>query len=216
MATPSYKKEDRSKLDIGQQKRNAYLPCENGAGVVILNNLIPAKYSRIDLVNDNRGNPTKVTYYCENIEEQTKVVTIADTCSSLNDTYFILYSARDETKYNVYYSVCCAGSAPVCACATDVAINISVNDPSPVVALATQLVIECLEDFQSELENSGTNNVIITNAVGGASTNTTDVDTGFGFTNLSEGDNRIVATLILEYDNKGNLTQVYRSTDIEE
>ncbi len=208
------KKNDRSKLDEVQQRRNAYLPCENAAGTIQVNNLVPAKYSRLDLTYNVCGCVTKIIYFCDDIQEQNEVLTVKDTCDSLNSKYFILFSARDKTKYHIWYDVDGAGTDPAPPCSTGVKINLSKNDLAPVVALATKQIIDEHVDFDAILQPFSSNKLIITNEVGGIATNAVDFNSGFTFANLSEGMNRIVATLIFEYDVNANLTRVFRSTDV--
>jgi len=210
----SSKKKDNSRLDEVQQRRNAYLPEENAAGVIKANSLVPARFTRIDLTYDVSDNVTKAIYYDDNIQEESEVRTIADVSSSLNNTYFILYSARDETKYHVWYNVGAAGTDPAPASSTAIEIAISADDAAAVVALATQQIVNLEDDFDAILEPASSDRLIITNEVGGSSTDTADFDTGFSFSSLSAGDNRIVATLIMEYDVSDNLTTVYKQTEV--
>lgn len=214
MATTSDQKRDRSKLDTGQQARNRYLPCENADGIIQLNNLVPSRYSRIALTYDLCCNICTVTYFCDNIQEQTQVDFVADSCSSLCSTYFRLYAARDTTAYHVWYNVACGGIDPAPACSTAIEVAICACDAAAVIALATKQAICCVVDFDAEVVSYASNRVLITNSVGGTATDTTDVDTGFTFTKLSDGANRKVATLVLTYDANNNITSAYRRQEV--
>lgn len=216
MAVTQFKKPDRDKLDVGQQTKYAYLPEENGAGVIQLNSLVPARFTRVDMTYDGSNNMTKVIYYDDNCQERTEVRAVADVAGSLNNTYFILYSARDQTLYHVWFNVSAGGTDPAPASSTAIEIAISTGDPAAVIALAAQQTLDAHIDFNAEVDPTGSNRLLVTNEVGGLTTNTADFNTGFSFINLSEGDNRIVATLVLTYDINCNVTSVYKTTEIIE
>ncbi len=207
------KPEDRSKLDQVQQVRKGYMPEENAAATVQVNNLVPARFSRLAMKYNACCCITKITYFCDNFQEQTSVVTGGDNCSSLNSTYFNLYSARDVTKYYIWYDVDGGGTDPAVSCSTGIKISLSKNDPAQVVALATKQKLDEEIDFDASLD-VGQKNVIITNEVGGISTNSTDNNTGFTLSSPTEGMNRIVAILIFDYDANGNVIRIYRSSDV--
>lgn len=205
------KPEDRTKLDAIQQQRKGYIPEENAAAIIQVNKLVPARYSRLLLCYNSCCDVSKITFFCDDFQEQTSVVTGGDNCSSLNSTYFNLYSARDVTKYYVWYDVDCAGVDPNVVSSTGIQISLTSNDPAAVVALATKQIIDAETDFDASL-SSGQKNVIITNEVGGITTNSSDNDTGFTISTPTEGMNRIVATVIFDYDANGNIIRIYRST----
>lgn len=216
MSVTSFKKRDRSKLDEVQQRREAYLAEENAAGVIHLNTFVPARFTRVAMEYDGSNNMTKVTYYDDNCQEQTEIRTVADVSGSLNNTYFIMYSARDQTLYHVWYNVSAGGTDPAPVGSAAIEVAISTNDPSAVISLATQQVLDAHVDFNAVIDPTGSNRMLVTNEVGGSTTNTADFDSGFSFLNLSEGANRIVATLVLTYDGNNNLTSCYKTTEIIE
>lgn len=118
--------------------------------------------------------------------EQFRIDFVDDVGGSLNNTYFILFSANDATKYAYWYNVSGGGTPPVVPGATDVEVDINTNDSAGNVNGATQPLINGV-NFQ--LISSGLLQSTFQNAVVGATTDIADggVPTGFGFTTLQQG-----------------------------
>lgn len=99
--------------------------------------------------------------------QQQTVTTTADVASSHNNDYFVLYNAKDETKYHVWYNVGGAGVDPAPPGSTPIMVAIAVNATAIAVAMATALAIDAVQGFAS---CSSSNVVTITNTQPGLST----------------------------------------------
>jgi hypothetical protein len=119
----------------------------------------------------------EITGSSSSVKEVTSVTTVADVADSLDGAYFILYSATDATKYHVWYNTS-GGSAtdPAPADSTAIEVAITTGDTATAVATATRSAIDALADF---VGTGATDEVIITNADFGSSTDASDFDTGF-------------------------------------
>ena len=115
--------------------------------------------------------------------EKTKVSCVADVAGSLDGTSFTLHSANDATAYYVWYDVDAGGNDPM-GVGTGVPVSISSGASAATVAAATAAAIDALAPF---LAASSQNEVYITNAAVGPSTDAADVDTGFTIAVLIQG-----------------------------
>lgn len=75
------------------------------------------------------------------------VTTAADISSSHNNDYFVLYNAKDVTKYHVWYNVGGAGVDPAPVGSTAIPVAIAVNATATVIAAATATAIEAVQGF---------------------------------------------------------------------
>lgn len=95
------------------------------------------------------------------------VTTSADIASSHNNDYFVLYKAKNVTKYHVWYNVGGAGVDPAPAASTGIMVAIAVNATAATVATATAAAIEAVQGFTS---SATSNSVCICNTQPGLST----------------------------------------------
>ena len=123
--------------------------------------------------------PMSVTY---EIEEQWCIKTVADVSESLDAKYFTMYTAAGSG----FYVWCDIGAAadPAPAGLTGIAATISANATAAQVATAIQTAVDANVNFQATVSDD---EVIITHVAEGDVTSTSDVDTGFTFTQLQEG-----------------------------
>ena len=119
------------------------------------------------------------------VAEVTTITPVVDVAGSLNNTYFQLFSASNETEYYVWFNVNAAGVDPAIVDATSIEIPIATNATADNIATAMQSIIDSFGDF-SVVDNTGS--ITITNATVGATTNANDSGTtGFGFITDIEG-----------------------------
>ena len=131
------------------------------------------------------------------LKEKTEIQTVRDVSKSLASTYFFVNSANDATMYYVWYKVGGTGTDPLLAGKIGVEVDISTNDSDILVADATRIKLQTLStDF---VVSGGGAIVDITNVLAGATTPTTDNNTGFTINELVVGSDIIS-------DNGGKIT----------
>ena len=112
------------------------------------------------------------------VAEIQTVVCLAASAITTGD-YFLLYSAKDETAYYVWYNKDAGGGAPAPAGKTAIAVAIATADTAIVVAGATATAIQAAnsgKDFTAA--NGGTSTCTITNVNKGSTTDASDVNAG--------------------------------------
>lgn len=87
-----------------------------------------------------------VYVYFGKYQKQTVTCT-ADVASSHNNDYFVLYNAKDATKYHVWYNVGGAGVDPAPPASTAIPVAIAVNATATAVASATATAISAVQGF---------------------------------------------------------------------
>lgn len=114
----------------------------------------------------------------DEVVEVTTITTRADVSDDLDGKYFILYSAKDATLYHVWFNTS-GGSAvdPAPAGSTPIEVAITTNASAIAVADAAETAINAIGDFSAPTD--GDDDIAITNAATGASTDASDGDTGF-------------------------------------
>ena len=197
--------EDRSKLDEVQQRRKAYNPCENAAEIIQKNTLVDKQFSRMCLTYNACGCVTEIKYIHEFVPEVNWVDVVADSCCSLDGKYFLLTSAKQATNYYLWYCTNCVANDPAPACRTGIKVCIQTGDLAPVVALATQQQIDLNSDFCATVLGC---RITITNADVGIACAASDFNTGFTFTHVTEGCNRITKTAAFTYDCCANVSRI--------
>lgn len=107
------------------------------------------------------------------------VTTVADVAGSLNETYFVLYDALDDTLYHVWYNVAAGGTDPAPANSTPIEVDIASGATAAAVASATAAAIDAITGFES---SSVAAVVCICNTQPGLSTTVADGGDPTGFT----------------------------------
>lgn len=125
------------------------------------------------------------------IEEQWQVETIADVSSSLQNSYFKLGKAGQNTfSHYVWLNVGAAGVDPAPSGLTEVEVAIAANASAATIATAIQTAVDALSDFEATVSG---NKVQIYCAVVGESAGAEDGPganaTEFVFTKCQEGGN---------------------------
>jgi hypothetical protein len=185
------KLQNQSQLDPGGVLKNVH---DEQGGALFTNPVksrIPATYDRVIPTYTNK-NLTNIKFYSDTVEEVTKVTTIADSAGSLNNTYFVMYSALDATLYHVWFNVGGAGVDPAPVGSTAIEVTLQTNDNALVVAEAIRLYVGLVADFTTERSGDVT---IITNAAKGDTTDTADFNTGFTFSTSQQGVSVLVSDI---------------------
>lgn len=120
----------------------------------------------------------EITGTSASVAEIQTVVCLAASGITTGD-YFLLYSAKDETPYYVWYNKDGGGGDPAPAGKTAIAVAIAAADTAIVVAGATATAIQAAnsgKDFTAA--NGGTSTCTITNVNKGSCTNASDVNAG--------------------------------------
>ncbi len=121
---------------------------------------------------------SRVARVADEVVEVTVITTVADVTDSLDGTYFILWSAKDATLYHVWFNTS-GGAAvdPAPPGSTPIEVAIATDATAIAVADAAETAIDAIGDFSATAD--GNDDITITNAATGASTDASDFDTGF-------------------------------------
>lgn len=167
---------------------------------------IPKKYDRHVITYVDHF-ITSVSYYADNVVEKSEIV-FTDNVEA--GEYCTFYSGRDKKQFVIWYKVSGVGSAPTVSGATLIEVDVLNGDLAAVICLATKNALEVLANagFYYRLEYcSGSINLNIINKQGGATTQTSDIDTGFTFNQKQIGSSELVGILDITYDD-GDVTEV--------
>ena len=132
-------------------------------------------------IDNVKIDPVNITWVGE---QKSCVETVADVASSLQNKYFVLYSAKDAILFHVWFNVGAAGVDPAPSGSTGLEVAISANATAAAVATAAQLIITAHAAFTATVSGS---DITILNVDVGETTNIADSDSGFTFTTLTEG-----------------------------
>jgi len=143
--------------------------------------------------------PTQIKYYVGLSHHETKVSIGSDVSGSLNNKYFFIFEGRSDRKFHVWYNVNGAGVDPAPSNSTGIEVAINTNDPSAIVAYATELILNS-SSFSEYFEAKRSGSLLyITANKSGVATDSLDVDTGFTILN-QQGVSQLVQTVDIEYD----------------
>lgn len=163
------------------------------------NTSVPSSYSRVDLTYNADGSVTNAKFYGGFSAEKRDIEFKDDVSSSLNNTYFPLYSEYDESSYIVWYNVDGAGTDPNIAGFISLEVPISADDDARVIRMATEMVVDRIEDFEIK-KLSDTKLRIINQRKGNASETTDSGGTGFDFETVQQGTEKLIKSIDIPYD----------------
>lgn len=127
---------------------------------------------------------------------------------SLNNKYFYINSALNETEYYVWFNVNGEGIAPSISGKTPIMVSISKGYNSIQVAQSLKTALDAIDKFITNIDGD---NLLITNKLIGVTSPTVDVNTGFLSLTRVEGKNReLLVTLLMVYTAEGNIQSVER------
>ena len=139
--------------------------------------------------------------------EVTKVITVAETGTNLDNKYFLINAVEADTTKNVGYkivqyyvwmSIEDEGVDPAISGATGVEVNLTDGSSAATVATAVSNKINSLSGFSTVVSSSGgvAMLITITNANAGAVTNASDTGgTGFTITTSTEGTGQLTGNI---------------------
>lgn len=127
---------------------------------------------------------------------------------SLNNKYFYINSALNETEYYVWFNVNGEGADPSIFNKTPIMVSISKGYTSTQVAESLKTALDSVDKFITNIDGD---NLLITNKLIGVTSPTVDVSTGFLSLTRVEGRNReLLVTLLMVYTAEGNIQSVER------
>ncbi len=107
---------------------------------------------------------------------------VADVAGSLNDTYFLIYSAQNADTYYVWYNVDGGGTDPMIADAIGIEVAISADDSADDIAVASTGPIAAISSGVPFNANASTSHLLIYNLQTGPADAPTDGTPPTGFT----------------------------------
>lgn len=166
------------------------------------NTVIDENFDTYKVTYNGSGDPTEVCYFKGTSSHVTQIAFVSDVSSSLNNKYFLIYSAKTGVTYHVWYNVDGAGVDPAPSGSVGIEIPITENETAAIVAYATQLVFNSL--LKTSFNTTRANAVLtITNSVFGEIQDTIDIDTSFLINNI-QGTDELIEKVNIDYDGDGN------------
>lgn len=192
---PPSKYKGQSQLDYSGAIKNAHSIGAEALKTIDVDNLVNAFYNRIDITYDGTGNVTGGSAYYDYKSQETSIKFVDDVSGSLNNTYWLLNSAADETQYYVWYNVGGTGTDPNILGKQGIQVPIQFNDSAAIVQLATKLIIGAYDDF---IVKGTANTLFVKNAKPGETTDAVDVNSGFNISIKTQGETDFVNDFTLE------------------
>ena len=138
--------------------------------------------------------------------EITRVVTVADSSSSLNNKYFLINAINTDTTVNVGYktvqyyvwmNVGSAGSDPSVSGATGVEVTFAADASAPTVATAVKNKLDATTGFSASVGvGAGNDNIVtVTNTNRGSVTDASDNNTGFTVSTTTQGTGQLIGNV---------------------
>tara|TARA_R110000822_G_scaffold249116_1_gene376617 strand:- start:13 stop:855 length:843 start_codon:yes stop_codon:yes gene_type:complete len=140
------------------------------------------------------------------VAEITKIITVADSSSSLNNKYFLINAVNTDTTVNVGYktvqyyvwmNVGSAGSDPSISGATGVEVTFAADASAPTVATAVKNKLDAITGFSASVGVGAGNDttITVTNANKGAVTDASDNNTGFTISTTTQGTGQLTGNI---------------------
>jgi hypothetical protein len=187
-----------SQLDPGGVLKSSHQFENNSLRVYSGVTSVPPNYSRVALVYTG-DSITQATFFIGELAKEYEIKFHNDVLSSLNNSYFVLSAENNTTKYYVWYNVAGLGIDPAPAGLEGLEVKIEANEPAAVIALATELVLREVENFDAYRFGE---NIIVRNNEKGKADDLVDVGTGFVFTKTQEGTETIIKDIDIPLDPK--------------
>lgn len=103
-------------------------------------------------VSNQKVEPMQVTFG-ESVMQSEKITVVADVSSSLNNKYFVFYTAAGAKHY-AWFNVGAAGTDPAVSGGTGHEIDISANASASAVATAAQAVLDIISGFDCSVDGA--------------------------------------------------------------
>lgn len=201
MANSIFQK-DASQYGAGIIAREVHDFYQQSIRVTDADTLLPSSYSNYEITYDSNNRPTSVSYYRALTANTFTLTTSADIAGSLNNKYFRLRSATDDSKYHVWFNVNGAGTDPAPTNSTEIEVALNTNDEASVVATAIVFMINLIAGNKF-VATRNSNVVQILNNQLGLVTSPSDFNTGFTVSNVL-GTQELVKTINISYDASGS------------
>jgi hypothetical protein len=187
-----------SYLDPGTVLKDSHDEAAHALRIRDANSRVPSEYSKVVFDKAGNGSITKAVFYRGSQAEKTRIKFFGDVANSLNGKYFLINAAEDVVQFYVWYN---SGTAVDPALPGKVGIEIPfvINDPATLIRQATYLYFfKNCEYFDTQ--TNGTDVLLIENKINGETSNSSDVDTGFGITTIHEGITQRICSIVLPLD----------------
>lgn len=191
-------KKDPSQLDPGGVLKSAHDFETNSFRMINGGSSVPHDYTRSIITYNAQGSVTVAEFYKGSAAEERQVTFVSDIAGNLNNTYFTLASEENKSTYYIWYNVDSTGTDPNIAGSTGVEINIQSNDDRIIVTLATKMALSNIDNFI--VTNINNYSIKIKNVELGITAPIADNGTGFTFTTLQQGSEKLLKRINIPYD----------------
>ena len=187
-----------SQFDLGGVLRNVHSQPGNSLRVTDIDNAVGEFFTRADVTYNSQGSAIDADFYLDKDYTETEIILTSDVAGSLNGKYFEINLPPENPDYYVWYNVGGTGTDPNILDATGIEVPINFNEDAAIVALATKMLV----GLKPELETANLFNgkIRIKSLIEG-DTKILDSDTGFAFSNITEGVSEFIKNITLPYDN---------------
>lgn len=129
--------------------------------------------------------------------------------NSLNNRYWLLNSAENQTRYYIWYNVANSGVNPNIAGRTGIMVSINLGASASEVAQATKLALSLTGKFLTNIVNGS--KLVIINDLIGSTDEASEGSSPFAIFTTKYGEDReVIATLVFGYDTNGKINSIER------
>ena len=192
-----------TQLGGSQTDRAEYSEIQSAKRVYGTNSILKDAYTDIIMETNIDGKPTNVEYWQATFPATDKLQMSADVLGNKAGTYFTLQEYSTKKTHVFYYVVSGSGVAPGIG-DIETPINIVTDDSAALIAFATNLVINTVEEFTSNKPTILTSYLEVSYDQFG---DTAAIDTGtsgFMTSRLVEGESYKVGEVCISYDIDGH------------
>lgn len=192
-----------TQFDAAQTSKLEFSELQSSKRVYLTNAILKDAYTHFIQTLNVDNLPTKVEYYQATKPVIDRINFGPDVSQSLAGTYIILQEYITKKTTAFYYVVDGNGTAPGVA-DEEIAVNISENDPAPVVALSTKQVMDGIEEFIVKQKNFLSGYIDVEYLQFGETEAIDTGTSGFIVTRVQEGESYKVGEVELSYDVDNN------------
>lgn len=182
-----------SNLDPGGVLKNSHSQEADALRIIDTDNIVGQYWSHVTLAYDAEDSVESADFFYDKSRGIYDITTLADVAGSLNNKTFLINSGQNEKKFYVWYNVGGTGVDPMIPNREGIEVPVQFNDPAGITALATQLVLNNLPEFNVKVLLN--NKLQIENETIGQSS-ISDFNTGFTFETVQDG----ISKLVKSYD----------------
>jgi len=201
--TLDFRNVKQTQFDQGQVLKGSFSELQSGLRTYTTTPVLKDAYTHFFQQTNSSGYPTYVEYWQASAPSMDRLQFRADNSGDLSGKYFTMEAYLEQKTFTFYYVVDSVGTAPGIG-DVEVPINLSINDPSSVVAFETKKVIENIKEF-IVTKSSYLSSFIEIEYLQFGNTSTIDTgNTGFLTSRLKEGQSFKVGEINLDYDINNN------------